>query len=49
MINNKGEKYVGQFINGKKNGAGKLINKNGKIMQQGYWKKDKFLGNKDFL
>ena len=49
MVNNKGEKYVGYFMNGKKNGVGKLVNKNGKIIQQGYWKKDKFLGNKDFL
>ena len=49
MVNNKGEKYIGYFMNGKKNGAGKLVNKNGKVIQQGYWKKDKFLGNKDFL
>ena len=49
MVNNKGEKYVGYFLNGTKNGIGKLMNKNGKVIQQGYWKKDKFLGNKDYL
>ena len=49
MINNKGDKYIGYFQNGKKNGEGKIINKSGKIIQAGFWKMDKFLGNKDYL
>ena len=48
MVNNKGEKYSGYFLNGKKNGLGILTNKKGKIIQQGYWKMNKFFGNKDY-
>ena len=41
-----GEKYVGFFLNGKKNGKGKIYDKNGKVYKKGYWKNDKYLGNK---
>ena len=41
-----GEKYVGFFKNGKKDGIGKIFDKSGKEYQSGYWKNDKYLGNK---
>ena len=41
-----GEKYVGFFLNGKKNGIGKIYDINGKVYKCGYWKKDKYIGNK---
>ena len=41
-----GEKYVGFFKNGKKNGFGKIYDKNGKVYKSGYWNNDKYLGNK---
>ena len=41
-----GEKYVGFFQNGKKNGIGKIYDVNGKVYKSGYWKKDKYIGNK---
>ena len=41
-----GEKYVGFFQNGKKNGIGKIYDSNGKVYKSGYWKKDKYIGNK---
>ena len=42
-----GEKYMGYFQNGKKNGIGKIYDKNGKVYKSGYWKNDKYLGNKN--
>ena len=42
-INNKGEKYIGSFINGKKDGKGIIQDKNGNIIQQGFWKMDEFI------
>ena len=41
-----GEKYVGFFKNGKKDGIGKIYDKSGKVYKTGYWKNDKYLGNK---
>ena len=41
-----GEKYIGFFLNGKKNGIGKMLDKNGRVFKSGYWKSDKYLGNK---
>mgnify|MGYP002624148171 FL=1 len=37
-----GEKYIGEFLSGKKHGVGKLYNKEGKLIQAGNWKNDKF-------
>ena len=37
-----GEKYIGEFLSGKKHGFGKLYNKEGKLIQAGNWKNDKF-------
>ena len=44
-INNLGEQYIGEFLSGKKHGTGKLYNKEGKLIQTGNWRNDKFFGN----
>ena len=44
-VNNLGEQYIGGFLSGKKHGFGKLYNKEGKLIQSGNWKNDKFYGN----
>ena len=44
-INPAGEQYIGEFVSGKKHGSGKLYNKEGKLIQNGNWLNDKFLGN----
>ena len=44
-INTLGEQYLGEFLSGKKNGVGKLYNKDGKLIQTGIWKNDKFFGS----
>ena len=44
-INSLGEQYIGGFLYGKKHGKGKILNKEGKIIQAGNWKNDKFCGN----
>ena len=46
LIFNNGEKYVGFFQNGKKSGIGKMYDKNGKVYKTGFWKNDKYVGNK---
>ena len=47
-INTLGEKYNGEFLFGKKHGNGKLYNKDGKLIQAGIWKNDKYCGNIKF-
>ena len=42
-INSEGEKYVGEFKKGKKDGKGKLIDIKGNIIQEGLWREDEFL------
>ena len=37
FINNNGEKYVGNFEANKKNGYGKLFDKNGTLIKEGIW------------
>ena len=44
-INTLGEQYIGEFSSGKKHGIGKLYNKEGKLIQTGNWKNDKYFGN----
>ena len=44
-INILGEQYIGEFLSGKKHGSGKLYNKEGKLIQSGIWKNDKYYGN----
>ena len=44
-VNTLGEQYVGEFLSGKKHGIGKLYNKEGKLIQFGNWKNDKYCGN----
>ena len=46
LIFHNGEKYVGFFQNGKKSGIGKMYDKNGKVYKTGFWKNDKYIGNK---
>ena len=43
-INSLGEQYIGGFLWGKKHGIGKFYNKDGKLIQFGNWKNDKFIG-----
>ena len=43
-INSLGEQYIGGFLWGKKHGIGKFYNKDGKLIQFGNWKNDKFFG-----
>ena len=42
-INRKGEKYIGFFKNGKKDGEGDLYDKEGNIIKSGVWIQDKFI------
>ena len=44
-INPQGEKFAGRFLAGKKNGSGKLYDKEGKLIKNGIWKNDEFMGN----
>ena len=44
-INALGEQYIGEFVSGKKHGNGKLFNKEGKLIQVGSWKNDKYCGS----
>ena len=46
IVYENGEKYVGYFQNGKKSGKGKVFDKDGNVIISGYWKNDKYLGNK---
>lgn len=52
-INGKGTLYsskgtfVGNFVDGKKEGYGTIYDNNGNIIQQGYYKEDKFIGKID--
>lgn len=39
-----GYSYVGEFKDGKRHGRGKMMDKDGKITQDGYWKDDVFQG-----
>ena len=40
-----GEQYIGEFMSGKRHGLGKLYNKEGRLIQAGNWKNDKYCGN----
>lgn len=40
------EKNTLVFQNGKKSGIGKMYDKNGKVYKTGFWKNDKYIGNK---
>ncbi len=42
-ISNAGEKYVGEFKNGLKNGSGKIYLKNGIEKISGFWENDRFI------
>ena len=46
IVYENGEKYVGYFQNGKKSGKGKVFDKDGNVVISGYWKNDKYFGNK---
>ena len=39
------EKFVGVFINGKKNGNGILYDKNGNIIKSGVWESNEFVSD----
>ena len=41
--NNRGEKYTGYFKKGKKDGKGKLEDKNGNLIMEGTWNMNEFL------
>ena len=42
-INSEGEKYIGEFKKGKKDGKGILQDLKGNIILEGVWKMDEFL------
>ena len=44
--NIKGEKFNGFFNYGKKYWSGKLYDKDGNLIDSGYWNMDKFVGKK---
>ena len=44
-INNNGEKYKGNFQGNKKNGYGKLYDKNGTLIKEGIWENEIFIEN----
>jgi len=39
-----GKKYVGQFKDNKQHGNGTLYNGEGKVIREGMWENDKFIG-----
>ena len=44
---NQGNKYYGLFLNGKKHDLGKLVDKNGNEIANGFWNNDNFVGKKN--
>ena len=44
-INQDKEKFIGMFINGKKNGNGILYDKNGNIIKSGVWESNEFVSD----